>query len=299
MLPIAENKFDFSHALVRELAWALLSESLVNVEAANYSDLAWSGVELEKLHQWLSELDENPQDLEAFVKAEKDRRLGARFERLIEFWLMHTRRYELLHRRLQWGDSTRTLGEFDFIVRCNETGRVEHWEVAAKFYLGIARNSEDGLFWIGPGRQDSLPRKLGHLNDQQLQQRLHPAATVFLKSKGLEVDVTRAILRGRKFYPLSSSTDECEEAAQKYDSENIWCDWKQWTGLNVSRSCELHREHWLDPRPGWPGPELTDRGPTSESGPVCALARNGDKILRVFLVPDGWFEDISLPGPGS
>ena len=65
-----------------------------------------------------------------------NRKLGIYFENALQKWIAQEPRLALLANNLVVRSKTHTLGEFDLIVR-NENW-TEHWEIAVKFFLGIA-----------------------------------------------------------------------------------------------------------------------------------------------------------------
>ena len=134
------------------------------------------------------------------LAAQKDQRLGSYFETLWSFALQLNPRYQLIERNLQIHDGERTLGEMDFIVLDNETGRYAHWELAIKFYLGVD-DTVNLDAWHGPGKKDRLDLKVDHLLSRQTLLSTHPVAKALLKQRGIVIDDCAVILKGRLFYP--------------------------------------------------------------------------------------------------
>lgn len=144
----------------------------------------------------LLQLDHNPRPLHHALQLRRNLRLGHYFEDLLAFWLSDEGWHEfvLIGHGIQRMDGRRTLGELDFLLENLDTGQVEHWEVCVKFYLG------EGLLkaadWVGLQRQDTLGRKLHHLQQQQFSVR---------RIQGLNIDRRRAIVKGRLFWPATAA----------------------------------------------------------------------------------------------
>ena len=192
----------YQHRCVADLSWAVASPSLLLVDGndcAWFSD-SWYRDQYSEIEQQLRALDRDPARLESLLAAQKDRRLGNYFETLWSFALQLNSRYRLIERNLQIHDGEGTVGEMDFIVLDNETGRYVHWELAIKFYLGIGDTVKHEA-WHGPGKQDRLDLKLDHLLSRQTQLSRHPVAKAQLEERGIVIDDCAVILKGRLFYP--------------------------------------------------------------------------------------------------
>jgi len=147
----------YTHRCVADLAWAVSSPSLLQYQqhdCAWFSD-AWYLEQYRVIEERLRQLDRDPARLEQLLAAQKDRRLGNYFETLWAYALELHPRYQLIERNLQIHDGERTLGEMDFIVHDQLSGRCAHWELAIKFYLGIG-NTRNHAAWHGPG----IPAKI-------------------------------------------------------------------------------------------------------------------------------------------
>jgi hypothetical protein len=199
----------YQHRCVADLSWAISSPPLLLLEGKGctwFSD-CWYRDQYREIEQQLRELDRDPAKLESLLAVQKDRRLGNYFETLWCFALQLNSRYRLIERNLQIQDGEGTLGEMDFIVLDNETGRYAHWELAIKFYLGIG-NTVDPRAWHGPGKQDRLDLKLDHLLSRQTRLSRHPVAKAQLEERGIVIDDCAVILKGRLFYPWQQEGPE-------------------------------------------------------------------------------------------
>jgi len=118
----------------------------------------------------------------------------------------------LIERNLQINDGERTLGEMDFIVRDNKSGRYAHWELAIKFYLGIG-DTVNHAAWHGPGKKDRLDLKVDHLLCRQTLLSSHPVAKAQLEERGIIINDCAVILKGRLFYP-------CQQGGPEYHPQS-------------------------------------------------------------------------------
>lgn len=192
----------YHHHCVADLAWAVSSPPMLLVsgnECEWFGD-NWYRDQYRVIEASLRELDHDPIKLESLLAAQNDQRLGNYFETLWAFALQLNPRYQLIERNLQIHDGERTLGEMDFIVLDNETGRYAHWELAIKFYLGLGDTVRHKA-WQGPGKKDRLDLKVEHLLSRQSLLSTHPVAKALLKQRGIVIEDRGVILKGRLFYP--------------------------------------------------------------------------------------------------
>jgi hypothetical protein len=129
--------------------------------------------------------------LDNLISQQPTQRLGVYFEKLITFWFEQSPDHELLYHGLAIRQSTApsdarespnspqkqnqitnvqngntTLGECDFLVFDKLNQRIQHWEVAVKFYLGVPH--EQDIVWLGPNLKDRLDKKIRHTLAHQL-----------------------------------------------------------------------------------------------------------------------------------
>lgn len=196
------NEDSFINRCVADLAWAVASPPLLNYPGSDCSWFSgdWCRERYRMIEQGLHELDQDPRPLQELLDAQKDRRLGNYFETLWSFALELDPRYRLIERNLQIHDDLRTLGEMDFIVLDQQTGRYAHWELAIKFYLGTG-DTVNHAAWHGPNKKDRLDLKVQHLVDRQILLSTHPLARAQLKERGIVISECAVILKGRLFYP--------------------------------------------------------------------------------------------------
>lgn len=203
-----EPWLNFKHPIVRQLAFSLASPNLLRsipdqlnmVHDFNlHQDAFWAQL-FEGYHSRLKQLDEDPSELIHFLARLKSTRLGLRFEHLIWFWLLDDEyhHFKLLGHSIQMIEGKNTLGELDFLILNQDTGQIEHWEVAIKFYLAEADLCLPN--WYGLNRSDTLYRKLNHFSQKQFQ---------FKSAQQHHIQKRYAVLKGQLYLPKhrSASTD--------------------------------------------------------------------------------------------
>ena len=155
---------NFKHKTVRDLAWAICSDGLLDDGLAVNELLLRE--EYLKFEPQLKQLDRDPAALLEFLKTKNARRLGHYFEQLIFFWLHHSERYTIVTKNTPLRtDKKNTLGEVDLIVRDAKTELYEHWELAVKYYLAYTTKGKTN--YIGPNANDYFHLKLHKLKEHQ------------------------------------------------------------------------------------------------------------------------------------
>ena len=155
----------YRRPLVRDLAWLVLDGALPLPPASgDLRSVRLSTAERHELLELLAAWDNRAQD-DWLGPIDPRLRLGIYTERLIGAWLRHSRLIRLVAMNWPLRDGRTTIGEADFLVeRLSLPGdRLQLWELACKFYLGVAE-----VGWIGPGLLDSLDAKLSRIRSHQL-----------------------------------------------------------------------------------------------------------------------------------
>lgn len=194
----------FKHPLVRDLAWILASPSLLQADGTGFSTLsdAWFHAQYKAYEDRLTWLDKHPEEVEQAI-GRRALRLGHYVEALIAYWLTTNNRYQLVKRNLPIRHQGKTLGELDCIVRDRVLDIDCHWEIAAKFYLGMPPASS--LFdWVGPQGVDCLQHKVTHLFAQQIERTRNPICKQQLDKLGIDIKERRLWVKGRLYYPTTS-----------------------------------------------------------------------------------------------
>ncbi len=190
-------------------------------------------------------------------------------------------------------DGTRTLGELDFLFRCE--GKVCHLEVALKFYLYSANEICLGSHYIGPNAGDTLERKTEKLLRHQL-----------LLGKQAFPEVTESYLfcPGILFYhPEESGSDTALEHTPDFLSPNhdrgFWLrasefgDWiAQEAHFNAGKI--LSKPFWMSACANQAinevVSEIEEHFAQSRYPVALALSSTdrGDEPKRLFVVSDDW-----------
>lgn len=279
---------------IRHLAWLCqapqLMGSTITFEPiqhlpSNYREIlkAWDqGIETPLL------LSEPPQ-----------RRLGFYFERLYQIMLEDLLGWPALLKNQQVQSSGRTIGELDFVVHNRTDNRIEHHEIAIKFYLGVPGQQSDTL-WYGPNAKDRLDLKTSSLLEQQSQRTQQPETIATLAESGITGPLTpRIFMPGYLFYP-----DAQQAIAPNYvPSEHLrgrWMYAHNVKALDTSRWAVLQKPHWIG---NWTQSEQPDTECTLEalerverkSTPQLFAIMEQDsqtgswlEAERVFVVPETW-----------
>lgn len=296
------------HPLVRDLAWVLASPPLLAppADGTQWLDAAWGEEAFAASRDWLTALDRDPAPLQQAL-ARRAGRLGSYFESLLDAWLAWPG--NPLYRRLYHGLPVRlgklTLGEFDFLVEERANGEIQHWEVAVKFYLGIAPGGH-AAHWVGPGLHDRLDIKLDRLRQHQLPLAQLPEARGLLAALQLPPPRPVCLLRGRLFYPAAAALADWSPADAAPGHLRGWwmpaATFLQHFADPAIDWIHLPRAHWLAPvdldhdsdlvRIGDPQPAATlveawQASADNRAAAVIGLAQ-GREVTRGFLTPDPW-----------
>lgn len=289
---------------VRDLAWALLAPPLLSVAPwQQRHPLAGSNWTAAALQQWLEDLDRAPAPLLQWLTQGNTRRLGVYYERLWQYALSHAPGVELLAANLPIRDGGHTLGELDMVI--GDRDGVHHLELAVKLYLGPrAGDGRQALEWLGPGCQDRLGLKLGHLSGHQLPMAARPQSIAALSALGIGECESHLWLAGYLFYPWAV---DCAAplGADPQHLRGQWVHRHTWDAFAAARPAghwqPLAREAWLGPaRCGvedcW-GPASfaqwrTELEPLARAQLVVRMVEGDDgdcyEAERVFLVADAW-----------
>ncbi|MCK9503022.1 MAG: DUF1853 family protein [Porticoccaceae bacterium] len=300
------------HHLTRELGWCLFSPPIMTYSlppaatgSRQTSPVHWHIPEDEEARHLLASVDQQPAMLEKFLNAREDRRLGARFEALWQFFLDKHSFYRVLATNLQISAGSRTLGSIDFLIEDSHLNLVIHLEVAVKFYLYLpAWIPQQSTLekWLGPNPDDSLALKTHHFIHHQLPLSTHPEALAAIKARGLATPNIRvAIMKGYLFYPEASDAPTPAIINQEHP-RGLWLYPGQLPALAATFPGAtwkiVDKEQWLDPEPGATTPLAAVEGeiralldmrkqPLMLQGKMTA---NSTPTLpeRIFVIPDGW-----------
>ena len=268
---------------LQQLAWVIGSPPLLNQALLPHAALTVA----EAAQWWL--------DWQPATPPLNHVRLGSDFEQLWQYWLCDHPHWQLLVHNLPVREHSRTLGEFDLLVRHRQRDKQEHWELAVKFYLGFG-DLDRPASWHGAQFRDRLDHKLDHLRDEQLCWKDRPAGQAALLAAGLAPQRARAIVKGRLCYPLGQENDCAVFAAAGHDhgiwaTAEQWCCWlQQQAGEVMARP--LARAEWFAAGPDRQWQSLTEillNAPKPGQRPlVLRLACGERRWPMAFVVPCDW-----------
>ena len=211
---LAELYQQFRSPWVRDLVWSLTSPDLLQVPAyPSLTDAPYFSALMQQSLGFFQELDQDDRPLQHHLSQFSNQRLGLYFERLWHFWLTHNPRFELLAHNVPLRNTERTIGELDVVVLDRETGEMEHWELAVKFYLQVTVAHHQTLYF-GPSLKDRLDIKLSHLLKHQLPLGKSAEARAVLSEFQPPLCRQRLITKGRIFYPLESNPNPTQNSTQ-------------------------------------------------------------------------------------
>ena len=277
--------------------WAIRSNPLLHTLDNRFPDVQWYAAL--PLHDfdipWPA-----PDDWHHF-------RLGIQFEQLWQAAISKMSGYHLLASNLPVRGQQRTLGEFDIIVNCN--GRIEHWELAVKFYLG-RHDLKQPSNWFGPNPEDRLDRKLNRLLDHQLPLSKSPEAETVLSRMNIKpITQTACLVKGRLFYPWQefiAGTAQFPACANAGHLRGWWITLPDFIRLFSSTRVQwvyLEKHLWLSPIAA--SDDLTllnyaqalDLLQTSlgtQTTHVAMIDSLGQEISRGFVVSQDWLDRTRL-----
>lgn len=298
----------WSHPVVRDLAWVLASPPLLNmrVPGVRWLNTAWCERAYQASRHWLEALDRDPSLLIAMLAQRGDPRLGSYFEALLAFWLMWEDNplYRLVGRNLAVRAKNITLGELDFLVEERQSGELQHWEVAVKFYLGVAPGGELA-HWVGPGLKDRLDMKVKRLLEHQLALSHTPEGRGLIRHLGLAVPQPVCLLKGRLFYPPDTGAEWQPHCAAPGHLTGWWMSQVDFLARYTRENLHwirLPKEHWLtevappvrigDVQTAEQLVETLVQTADNRAAAVIGLSRDDEsqfhEVTRGFVTPADW-----------
>ncbi|WP_018405432.1 DUF1853 family protein [Marinobacter gelidimuriae] len=185
------TSFSLSNPAIRHLAWLCSSPQLLQCSLSFTPQYYLPNDYFATLLSW----DAHPQNAPPLLREPPQKRLGHYVERLYRVLLESLLGWDILLQNQQIHSNGRTIGELDFVVYNRHEQRVEHHEIAIKFYLGHTQ-------WFGPNAHDRLDLKTSSLLDQQSQRSQTPEARELLAGHGISVPlIARIFMPGYLFYP--------------------------------------------------------------------------------------------------
>jgi hypothetical protein len=187
----------YKHKIVRDLAWCITSENLLNHPLCVQKE--FFDFDLNTFQDDLNSLDKDPSPLVDFLASKNTHRLGHYFEALVYYWLTISERFEILISNYPLRNTKGiTKGEVDLIVQDTRTTKIEHWELAVKFYLAFP-DKEETLF-IGPNANDYLHLKLKKLVSHQCEILKTEEGVQLLADLNIKEAKARLFVKGALYY---------------------------------------------------------------------------------------------------
>ena len=190
----------------------------------------------------LSQLDRQPEMVNAHFDNLRHMPMGKYFEQLVFFMLKNDNRYELMLANHQVREGNRTIGELDLIVKDTQTQQREHWEIALKFYLQCDSSPRHQKL-IGPNAVDDLARKMEKLTKRQMPLSRHSSIQYLV---GAEKTESRLFLKGQLFYHLGKAFILPTNANPNHE-KNWWCHVSEMDEMLSSdlKWCILDKPDWI------------------------------------------------------
>lgn len=286
---------------VRALAGLLDAPDLLDIDAPRWGGqlVSLGGVDAVTA-DWLQALDLAPAALHAVIDEQPSARLGRYAEKLLGFYLAHQGRLVAHNVQVRAGPN-KTIGEFDFLVKGANDDRIEHWELATKFYLLEPSATVRQLdTFVGPNLADSLGLKITKIMSQQLMLSSHPAAQSYLPAP---VSSAKALIKGWLFYHDMQATVPDALGIAKAHCRGFWCGLSGLVLDSALRYTVLTRLDWLAPA-RLPESDTVDAARLLTSidvqfalsdAPVMIAACRVEagvalEVKRGFVVPDDWHQ---------
>ncbi|MBD1388512.1 DUF1853 family protein [Neiella sp. HB171785] len=195
--------------------------------------------------------------------------------------------YQLLSHNLQITADKQTIGAFDFLLRhcpaasqCQQ-GRIEHWELACKYYLAVSPDDEQQLppVWLGPNLNDDWISKRNKLLAKQIRLGEQPAAQAVLSTLGIDhIDQKMILASGRVF-----------KAAEQLQlpRDGHWYTQHQWQLLDhTNTTYEQAKLDWIQPKLAGQWIDCSTDRLTKPVFVTTVLACG--QLVCCFIVPDDW-----------
>ena len=284
----------YNHKLINDLAWCIESPCLVgNLDYHDSHLLAdvWFQEQLSNNHDLLLEQDKSPHLIQAYLSRMPTFKLGLYFENLIAYWFSIHPEFEILHQNLVISSDTRTIGEFDLILREITSHKIIHVEIAVKFFLEISTSKK--THWLGPNLIDSLDSKFDKLVNKQIKLSSNKEALSILKKNNIHIDEHWIILKGRLF-----------KQGEFNKNKHCWVNVDSFIDIEDDNSqwIVLPKTHWLSEINNLdynflPNEQYDKKSinsvliETLKKSPIClAKIDNDTETKRLFITPNDWEE---------
>ncbi|MFA0039507.1 DUF1853 family protein [Vibrio sp. 10N.261.52.A1] len=226
--------------------------------------------ELQRFYQWvissppLLEIKPPISDLTVFSNHQKlddthtydgNPRLGFLYQHLCEQVIMTSDNYSIKHDEIQINVEGRTLGAIDFILEDTSSQKLEHWEVAIKFYLLHEQT------WFGPNSHDQLDKKLDRMLCHQLGM---SSSNAFVEQyPEIDVDSKHLLMQGRlytnPFLEQNIPTECLGYSINPSQVNGFWC-YQNQTHQITDTLYPLTKEQWAAGTDDFSGEPITEFG---------------------------------------
>ena len=284
---------NFKHKTVRDLAWAVSSNGLLNDRLAVKESLLRE--ESQKFIAQLRQLDEDPKLLMEFLGTKNIKRLGHYFEQLIFFWLQHSERFIILVKNKPLRSDKKTLGEIDLIVQDQDTLNYEHWELAVKYYLAHYQNGV--INYIGPNANDYFHLKLEKLKEHQCKILESDEGKKLLSELEISDIKPKLLVKGCLYYHPKQESKSWENINVNH-AKSWWVYLKEVENFlsDDHHFALIHKNEWLS-KPKTPEKllskktcveQLNESLKKSPRGLCLACYKNSELISQGFVVHNNW-----------
>jgi len=284
------------HNSSRDLAWAIFAPDLLT-----HRSICTLSPDLDQRRiDWLKDLDNSPEPLKNELYT--GRSLGRYYESLWAFFFQHDKQYQAVSINLPVRDSSKTIGEFDFIIKDLKNNCFIHHEVAVKYYLffqshpsQLASNKNN---WLGPNSQDTLHKKWRHITQHQSQLSKHASAKRELSKLGISNIKSTLAIKGYLFTPQNEN-----DAPNDFNNNNALYHWysiENFLSQDDSNKTLVFipKRRWLNKQHEADSIELLDKQELLEkiinaNTPLMAayIQKSGNSVSeqqRFFVIPDTW-----------
>ncbi len=220
--------------------------------------------------------------------------LGKRIERYFKFFIKNFSEEKVLAENIQIISNKITLGELDFILKNENTGKTSHIEVVYKFYLYEPDFKKEAERWIGPNRKDSLVKKISKLKNKQFPLLYRKETEPLLKRLNITLEEIeqKVLFKANLFVPFSMLEND-------FPLINNECIRGYWIRFPDFSESSFGNFQFLSPKkPDWPTdpkyntqwvpfgkiiPEIQQLV-QQEKSPLVWIKINATEFARIFIV---------------
>ncbi|MEG9326775.1 DUF1853 family protein [Salinimicrobium catena] len=173
--------------------------------------------------------------------------LGKRMERFFHFYVSHFSEEKIIAHNEQIIHEKRTLGELDFLLKNERSGKVSHVELVYKYYLYDPEIASEAERWTGPNHRDNLLLKLERLQQKQFPLLYREETRPLLKKLGITAEEVeqKICFKANFFLPW-------DHPSQRIDLPNDLVQ-GHWLRRKEFTPARFGRETFFSPRkPNWP-----------------------------------------------